>query len=290
MSCCRLASVLLLAAAVTLAMSPTQAAEQLEEAVFAMGCFWCGEEAMEKVPGVLSVDSGYTGGDKVNPTYYEVVRGGTGHLEAVRVVFDAGQISYEDLLPFFWHNVNPTQGNGQFCDVGDSYVSAIFFMDPAQEQAAEASLQMIQETHPSWNVQTEILPAKEFYDAEDYHQDYYLKNPTAYNSYKNGCGRVNTLKQVWGEEAYYEYHPTGSVDRDITSISGSDGSFSGGSASIVNDSDSKAASGGSSSPQALSGSSNEENTSGSTGITSLTFLRQEMLAACLSAAAAAFLL
>jgi len=138
-------------------------------AVFAMGCFWCGEEALQKLPGVLCAESGYAGGDVVCPTYYQVVREDTGHLEVVRVVYDDAVLDYETLLGFFWHNVNPLQNDGQFCDRGASYRSAIFYDGPEQQQAALDSKAAFEAAN-SWTILTEVLPLGTFYVAESNHQ------------------------------------------------------------------------------------------------------------------------
>jgi peptide-methionine (S)-S-oxide reductase len=175
---------------------------QRGSAIFAGGCFWCEETAFEGVPGVISVTSGYTGGQKKNPTYEEVSSGGTGHAESVEVVYDPSKISYQKLLEIFWHNVDPFQANGQFCDLGNQYRSAIFYRDDAQRAAAEASKRKLEE-EPRFRgkIVTQIVPASTFYPAEDYHQDFYKKNPVRYHSYRAGCGRDARLKAIWGEAA-----------------------------------------------------------------------------------------
>jgi len=172
------------------------------KAIFAGGCFWCEETAFEGVSGVVSVTSGFTGGQKKNPTYEEVSSGSTGHAESVEVVFDPAKISYDKLLDIFWHNVDPFDGGGQFCDRGTQYRSAIFYLDEAQRQAAEASKAKLEE-QPRFKgkIVTQIVPASTFYPAEEYHQDFYKKNPVRYNQYRLGCGRDARLKQIWGEAA-----------------------------------------------------------------------------------------
>ncbi len=171
-------------------------------AVFAGGCFWCEETAFEGLPGVLSVTSGYTGGQKKNPTYEEVSSGGTGHAESVEVVFDPAKTTYEKLLDVFWHNVDPFQKDGQFCDHGTQYRSAIFYKDEAQRKAAEESKRKLEgEPRFKGKIATQIVPASTFYPAEEYHQDFYKKNPTRYYSYREGCGRDARLKEIWGEAA-----------------------------------------------------------------------------------------
>jgi peptide-methionine (S)-S-oxide reductase len=169
-------------------------------AIFAGGCFWCEETAFEGVPGVISVTSGYTGGQKVNPTYEEVSSGSTGHAESVEVVYDPAKISYEKLLDIFWHNVDPFQANGQFCDHGNQYRSAIFYRDDAQKKAAEESKRRLeQDERFRGKIVTQIVPASRFYPAEEYHQDFYKKDPVRYHSYRAGCGRDARLKAIWGE-------------------------------------------------------------------------------------------
>jgi peptide-methionine (S)-S-oxide reductase len=164
------------------------------------GCFWCVEEAFEHLDGVDSATSGYTGGQLVNPTYEQVSAGGTGHFEAVQIVYDPRKITYEKLLDVFWHNVDPTDAAGQFCDEGSSYKSAIFFHDDAQKAAAEASKRAIEQSgKPTSKVATEILLAGTFYPAEEYHQDYAERNPIRYRFYRTGCGRDRRLAEVWGD-------------------------------------------------------------------------------------------
>jgi peptide-methionine (S)-S-oxide reductase len=175
---------------------------QRATAIFAGGCFWCEETAFEGMPGVLTVTSGYIGGQKKNPTYEEVSSGSTGHAEAVEVAFDPAKTSYPKLLEIFWHNVDPFQKDGQFCDHGTQYRSAIFYKDEMQRKAAEESKRKLEE-EPRFRgkIVTEIVPATTFYPAEDYHQDFYKKSPARYNQYRNGCGRDARLKQIWGEAA-----------------------------------------------------------------------------------------
>jgi len=169
-------------------------------ATFAAGCFWCIESDFEKVDGVLSVTSGYTGGTVANPTYKEVSAGTTGHTEAVRVVFDPRVISYEELLEIFWHNIDPTVSDRQFCDVGAQYRAAIFYHDEGQREAAEKSRAALERTKPFADpIVTEITAASPFYPAEVYHQDYYKKNPIRYSYYRKSCGRDHRLEEIWGE-------------------------------------------------------------------------------------------
>jgi peptide-methionine (S)-S-oxide reductase len=158
------------------------------------------EPPFDKLPGVISTTSGYTGGHKQQPTYHEVSAGGTGHAEAVQVVYDPQKVSYEKLLEVFWHNIDPTQKDGQFCDHGNQYRTAIFYHDETQKQLAEASKTQLQSTKPfQGEIVTEIVPAGEFYPAEDYHQDYYLKNPLRYKFYRTTCGRDQRLQTLWGK-------------------------------------------------------------------------------------------
>jgi len=169
------------------------------KATFAGGCFWCMEPPYDKLAGVLSTTSGYIGGQTRNPTYEQVSAGRTGHTEAVEVVYDPKKISYEKLLEVFWRNIDPTVKDRQFCDSGSQYRSGIFYHDAAQKKAAEASRDALAKNKPFvGDIVTEISMATEFYPAEDYHQDYYKKNPVRYNFYRSGCGRDARLKQLWG--------------------------------------------------------------------------------------------
>lgn len=169
-------------------------------AVFAAGCFWCVEQAFEETPGVAEAVSGYTGGTTVNPTYQQVSREGTGHYEAVKVTYDPAVVSYARLLDVFWKNVDPFDPAGQFCDKGTSYLGAIFTGTPEELAAAEASKQAVAGTFGR-EVAVRVRPAATFYEAETYHQDYYLKNPVAYNFYKGRCGRARRLEAIWGPAA-----------------------------------------------------------------------------------------
>lgn len=167
-------------------------------AIFAGGCFWCVEEAFDEVDGVLSTVSGYTGGDVPSPTYERVSRGDTGHFEAVRIEFDPAIVSYETLLEVFWHNIDPVDGGGQFCDRGEQYRSAIFYVDDVQRELAERSKRELDESGAlPGDIATEILPAAEFYPAEEYHQDFYRRNPLRYRFYKYTCGRPARLEELW---------------------------------------------------------------------------------------------
>ncbi len=175
-----------------------QGGRQVSTAVFAGGCFWCVEEAFDGVEGVISTTSGYTGGHLPNPTYDQVARGGTGHYEAVRVTYDPETVSYRRLLETFWHNIDPTDAGGQFCDRGESYRAAIFHAGEAQKRLAEESRAELEQSRPfAGEIVTEILPASEFYPAEEYHQDYYTKNPLRYKYYKWSCGRSQRLEELW---------------------------------------------------------------------------------------------
>ena len=171
-----------------------------ESAVFAGGCFWCVEEAFDKVPGVLATTSGYTGGTVENPTYEQVSGGGTGHFEAVKVEYDPAKVTYEQLLDAFWKNIDPFDSKGQFCDKGDSYLSAVFVEGDEEKRLAEASKTEVAARFDT-PVATAILPEKAFYPAEDYHQDFYKKSSARYKYYKWGCGRVQRLEEIWGKPA-----------------------------------------------------------------------------------------
>jgi peptide methionine sulfoxide reductase msrA/msrB len=178
-----------------------QAHERLQTATFAGGCFWCTEADFEKVPGVVQVTSGYTGGRKDNPTYKEVSAGGTGHVEAVQVVFDPNKVSYKQLLDYFWRHVDPTDPGGQFVDRGSQYRSVIFYHDEEQRRQAEESKTESETSGRFANpIVTEILPLTKFYPAEEYHQDYYKKNPARYTFYRWNSGRDQFLKKTWGDE------------------------------------------------------------------------------------------
>ena len=169
-------------------------------ATFAMGCFWCAEDAFEGLPGVESVVSGYTGGRVQDPSYERVSAHGTGHWEAIQIVFDPQATSYEKLLDVFWHNVDPTDGGGQFCDRGDQYRAAVFFHDAEQKRLAEASRQRVAQ-ELNQGVATKVLPAVTFYQAEEYHQDYAKRNALRYNLYTRGCGRAARHEAVSGDAA-----------------------------------------------------------------------------------------
>jgi len=172
-----------------------------ERATFAGGCFWCMETAFEGKPGVLSVTSGFSGGPEKNPTYAIVSSGKTGHAESVQVEFDPKRISYSKLLDIFWHNIDPTQADGQFCDHGRQYRSAIFWNGATQHRLAEESKRAIEASKRLKRpIVTQIVPFTAFYPAEEYHQDYYKKNPEHYAAYREGCGRDRRLREIWGSE------------------------------------------------------------------------------------------
>ena len=171
-------------------------------ATFAGGCFWCMEPPYDKVPGVTATISGYMGGQKLNPTYQGVSSGTTGHAEVVQVVYDPKKVSYEKLLEVYWVNIDPTVRDRQFCDSGTQYRTAIFYHTDEQRKAAEASKAAIEKTKPFREpIVTPIEMAGAFYPAEDYHQDYYKKNPVRYQFYRTGCGRDARLKELWGDRA-----------------------------------------------------------------------------------------
>jgi len=193
---------LVLAALLTFA-SGTVAAQDEAHAIVAGGCFWCVEADFDKVEGVLATTSGYIGGDVADPTYQQVVAGGTGHREAVRITYDPEVVSYDALLTAFWHSVDPTDGGGQFCDRGFSYTTAIYVLDAEQRRAAEASKDRVRkDLAVDATIATPILDAGPFYPAEDYHQNYYEKNPARYKFYRWSCGRNDRVREVWGDTAF----------------------------------------------------------------------------------------
>ncbi|MBT4837233.1 MAG: peptide-methionine (S)-S-oxide reductase MsrA [Methylococcales bacterium] len=175
-------------------------AQQTEIAFFAGGCFWCMEGPFDKLNGVKSTVSGYIGGHKKNPTYKQVSVGSTGHTEAIRVIYDPSKVSYQTLLNTFWHNIDPTVKNRQFCDAGSQYRSGIFYLNPQQKMLAEQSKKSITSDFlKGKKIVTEITQATQFYPAEDYHQNYYTKNPARYSWYRYGCGRDARLEKIWGK-------------------------------------------------------------------------------------------
>ncbi len=178
-----------------------QSTAKLDTATFAGGCFWCMEPPFDKLPGVVSVTSGYTGGTVRNPSYEQVSAGGTGHAEAVRIVFDPAKIRYEKLLDVFWRNIDPTAKDRQFCDVGHQYRAAIFYHSEYQRRLAIASREALEKNKPfKGPVVTEIVAAGDFYPAEEYHQQYYRKNPIRYKFYRTSCGRDRRLRELWGND------------------------------------------------------------------------------------------
>jgi len=177
--------------------APQTAPGKLERATFAGGCFWCMEPPFDKLEGVFSTTSGYTGGQTKNPTYEQVSAGITGHAESVQVLYDPSRISYSKLLEVFWHNIDPTTPNRQFCDAGSQYRTAVFYHNDAQKRLAEESKKAIEKSGRFPAVVTQIAPATEFYAAEEYHQDFYKKNPVRYHSYRLGCGRDQRLEEIW---------------------------------------------------------------------------------------------
>jgi peptide-methionine (S)-S-oxide reductase len=196
-----------LAAMMTAATEPAEEKpmtdnDSLKKATFAGGCFWCMEPPFDKLEGVISTVSGYTGGHTERPTYEQVSNGGTGHAEAVEVIYDPAKVTYARLLEIFWRNIDPTVVNRQFCDVGDQYRTAIFYHDDEQKRLAEDSKRALEQS-PRFGgkIATQIAPATAFYPAEEYHQDYYKKNPVRYKYYRFSCGRDERLEELWGEDS-----------------------------------------------------------------------------------------
>ena len=191
-----------LAACLLVAVAATGASAQgkTAKAIFAGGCFWCVEADFDKVPGVISTTSGYIGGKTKNPTYREVSAGGTGHAEAVEIVYDPDKVSYAKLLDVFWRNIDPLAKDKQFCDSGDQYRSAIFYLDEEQKKLADETKKKVEAKFAPRKVYTEVTRADAFYQAEDYHQDYYKKNEARYNFYRWNCGRDQRLEQLWGKK------------------------------------------------------------------------------------------
>lgn len=184
------------------AAAPPKVPPGARVATFAGGCFWCMESDFDKVPGVVATISGYTGGTKPNPTYEEVSSGTTGHAESVEVYYDPKKVTYEKLLDVYWVNIDPTVKDRQFCDTGSQYRTAIFYHDEEQRKAAEESKRRVEATKPfKQPIVTQIVMAGPFYPAEEYHQDFYLKNPVRYQFYRKGCGRDARLKELWGDRA-----------------------------------------------------------------------------------------
>jgi peptide-methionine (S)-S-oxide reductase len=193
------------ALAVTMALAVASHAEEKKQekktavATFAGGCFWCMEPPYDFIKGVKRTTSGYTGGTTKNPTYEEVCTGKTGHAEAVEIEYDPNQVTYQQLLDVYWHNIDPTVSNRQFVDSGTQYRTAIFYHDEEQKRLAEESKKDVEKIFGT--VEVQIVPAGPFYPAEEYHQDFYMTNPDHYNAYHNGSGRDQRLKQLWGKDA-----------------------------------------------------------------------------------------
>ncbi len=177
---------------------------EIRTAVFAGGCFWCMQPPFDalKAKGVLSTSVGYSGGHTKNPTYKQTSAGGTGHFEVIQVTYDAQKLNFKDLLPLYWKNIDPFDDKGQFCDKGEQYSSAIFYANSAEKKDIEDSISVLEKQGiKTENIVTKVLPLKTYYEAEDYHQSYYEKNPIRYNYYRLQCGRDARLKQVWGSSA-----------------------------------------------------------------------------------------
>lgn len=184
--------------AAMVALSGLHAADREEIAIFAGGCFWCVQHDFDQVKGVVSTSAGYTGGTTIHPTYEEVSEGNTGHVEAVLVVYDPSQVSYQQLLDFYFHNIDPTRDDGQFCDKGSEYRPVIFYENNEQKRLAENYKKNLIASGKIQPVLVAIVPSKTFYPAEEYHQDYYKKNPLLYKFYRSRCGRDQRLQQLWG--------------------------------------------------------------------------------------------
>ena len=205
--CLRIAALSALFVLAEMGAAMASIAAPLERATFAGGCFWCEEATFEGVPGVVSVTSGFSGGREKNPTYEWVSSGRTGHAESVEIVYDPRKIAYTKLLEIFWHNVDPTQADGQFCDHGYQYRSAIFYRGESQHRLAEQSKLAIGKSGRfRAPIVTQIVPFTGFYPAEAYHQDYSKKNPVAYDAYRAGCGRDRRLREIWGDQAETHGH------------------------------------------------------------------------------------
>ena len=175
-------------------------APTLKSAIFAGGCFWCMQPPFDHAKGVVKTIVGYSGGTEANPTYQQVSSEKTGHRESIEVSYDTAQITYDQLLDIYWRNINPTQADGQFADIGSSYRAAIFYANDDEKKLAEASKERLAKLGKFQKpIVTEILPAMKFYPAEEYHQKYYLKNPVAFEAYHVGSGRVGYLERIWGK-------------------------------------------------------------------------------------------
>jgi len=179
---------------------PADSPKSTATAVFAGGCFWCLEADFDKLPGVIATESGYTGGKTPNPTYEQVSAGGTGHTEAVRLSYDPAKVSYQQLVDYFWRHIDPTVKDRQFCDVGTQYRSGIYWQNEAERKIAEASRDALLKSGKLKQVLTEMAAASAFYPAEEYHQDYYTKNPIRYAYYRKSCGRDTRVQEIWGDK------------------------------------------------------------------------------------------
>lgn len=192
-------TVVIAALAGSFQIQATETSAAKASALFAGGCFWCIEADFEKLPGVIEVESGYTAGLTKSPSYEAVSAGKTGHTEAVRVIYEPQKISYSQLVEYFWRHIDPTVKDRQFCDVGSQYRSGIYWQNEAEQKIAEASRDTLLKSARFPVIYTEVLAASTFWPAEEYHQDYYKKNPIRYAYYRNGCGRDARVQQVWGE-------------------------------------------------------------------------------------------
>lgn len=179
---------------------PPDSAMAAATAIFAGGCFWCLEADFEKLPGVIGAESGYTGGKTANPTYHQVSAGGTGHTEAVRISYDPAKVSYQQLVDYFWRHIDPTVRDRQFCDAGTQYRSAIYWQNEAERKVAETSRDTLLKSGKLPQLYTEVTAASVFYPAEEYHQDYYKKNPIRYAYYRKTCGRDSRVHEIWGDK------------------------------------------------------------------------------------------
>jgi len=196
------ASILTLYSFCTVA-AEAEPSQPVATAILAGGCFWCVEADFEKLGGVIDVVSGYTGGHIENPTYKQVSSGRSGHIESARIRFDPAVISYEQILEYFFHNIDPTRNDGQFCDGGAQYRPAIFYLDETQQRQAEAVMRRIEQSKPfPQPLKVELIKATTFYPAEEYHQDYYKKNSLRYNFYRYSCGRDARVEELWGKPAH----------------------------------------------------------------------------------------
>jgi len=196
---CLLAWLLVLAGSATAADPPVAKPPEVRTAIFAGGCFWCIEADLEKLPGVLGAEAGYTAGRTVNPTYAQVSTGNTGHTEAVRVSYDPQKVSYAQLVDYFWRHIDPTVSNRQFCDIGPQYRSGIYWQNEGERKIAESSRDALLASGKLARIETEIAAASSFSPAEEYHQDYYRKNPVRYAYYRLSCGRDARIRQIWGD-------------------------------------------------------------------------------------------